>query len=459
MESREEGMGIAYCIPTYNHPEVIDDILSKSIELYQKYHMDVYIYDSSADNRTQDVVTAYIVHGFDNLYYIKVDESVGIDDKMLMIFSGYGQKKEYKYIWPVKDRVYVEECTLKCVTENIENGYDAIFLIASLHPTVTESCRYVPEVYDDPAELYGAWGWLATSMNVTVFRVQTMLADVDWKEFKEQYFFNGESYFDQFVVLFHSLAQRQKCSVRIIPPKKAKFYTSSLGKSSWTARTFHVWANLWLKANDALPSCYDRYKSRTIKHATSLPWILGSYDQLIKLREDGILSKEVFAKIYSQWEAVSDIPAEEVVLIVCRQYQEVHNIINSRVNRLFESGDYVNASLLYRMNRWIIRNLGGNKEYMLLGDFLEIYHEELTGGVKKGIFCGISGYGDVERKYLKLKEILHNMECDSEEETWKEVRGFIQENAISSQFINRVINNTCTDKEKVLCILLKALQG
>ena len=55
-----EEAGIAYCIPTYNHPQVMEDVLGKCLPLYQKYKIDVYVYDSSTDNKTCEIGRAHV---------------------------------------------------------------------------------------------------------------------------------------------------------------------------------------------------------------------------------------------------------------------------------------------------------------------------------------------------------------------------------------------------------------
>ena len=62
---------IAYCIPTYNHPDTIRDVLEKSAALYKEYGIDIYIYDSSEERDTEDIVNEFIQCGYDNIFYIK----------------------------------------------------------------------------------------------------------------------------------------------------------------------------------------------------------------------------------------------------------------------------------------------------------------------------------------------------------------------------------------------------
>ena len=56
---------IAYCIPTYNHPDTIRDVLEKSAALYKEYGIDIYIYDSSEERDTEDIVNEFIQCGYD----------------------------------------------------------------------------------------------------------------------------------------------------------------------------------------------------------------------------------------------------------------------------------------------------------------------------------------------------------------------------------------------------------
>ena len=130
MDRKTTEKQIACCIPTFNHPQVIKAVLGECASVYQKNGVDIYIYDSSTDKETKNIVEAFVREGFKNLYYIELDPSVGFDEKLIMLFSGYGLKYNYKYIWPVKDRSYVKETTLQIVMEETEKGYDAILLTA-----------------------------------------------------------------------------------------------------------------------------------------------------------------------------------------------------------------------------------------------------------------------------------------------------------------------------------------
>lgn len=44
------------------------------------------------------------------------------------------------------------------------------------------------QVYCDPAEFYNVAGWLATSMNTTIFHCDRLLKNIDWDDFRKRYF-------------------------------------------------------------------------------------------------------------------------------------------------------------------------------------------------------------------------------------------------------------------------------
>lgn len=459
MENTLEDGGIAYCIPTFNHPEVMMDILSNGVLLYQKYNIDIYIYDSSTDNRTYEIVEYLIAQGIHNLYYVKIDPSVSVDNKLLMIFSGYELKKNYKYIWPVKDRVFVGEHTLKLISELLHKEYDVLFLILMLHPLFEEECLSTPIFYDDPIEFYGTWGWFATSLDTTIFRVESLLKNFDSEKFKQRYFFQGLNGFDHFTVLFHSLAMQDKCSVKLIPYQDIMCYSSPFGASSWTENIFLVWADCWTKTNDALPAIYDKYKNQTIKRATMLPWIFGSYDNLILLRVNGILTPDIYKQIHQTWGRLSDIPLEDLELIVYEQYDRLHDIVVNRLKRLLVAGNYMEADLLHKINQQLLTSLNGKKEYFLIREFLEIYALEKHSDVETDIFAGVSDYSEIKQKYVTLKFMLRRLEYNIAENTFCEMAEFIKNNNISNTFIAYLVNKTCIDKEQTVDKLLKIYKG
>lgn len=307
-------MNVAMCIPTYNRAEVVEDTLSRGIEGYAKMGIDLYYYDGSDNEDTRRVVEKYINKGYKNIKYMKYTPDV---NRAAMIYTGKGLDKEYDYIWPVKDRVWFEEPTLKAVGKAMEEGFDAIFLgvlWSYAHPGIGT------KTYENPKEFYLDWGYLVTSIDVNIFRRESMLTVLTYEEL-----LNYDPAFTHFQIMFQQLAEGKK-SVRALVGNDIVAYNSSLATSCWKKETFSIWKDEWISVNDNLPECYNEYKAEVIKHAGRLPWIFGNVNSLIEFRECGALSPENLDSILKNWERVSDIPKEKVIAIANGTYDKRHDL-------------------------------------------------------------------------------------------------------------------------------------
>lgn len=63
---------VACCYLTYNHPEAMDEVLEHICVPYGEKGIDIYVYDSSENNDTENVVGKYIEKGQCRLFYVPV---------------------------------------------------------------------------------------------------------------------------------------------------------------------------------------------------------------------------------------------------------------------------------------------------------------------------------------------------------------------------------------------------
>ena len=447
---------IAYCIPTYNHPDVIEDVLEKVGFLYKKFDIDVYIYDSSEDNRTYWVIKHLVDRGMDHLYYVKIDTQIGLDEKLIKIFQGYGLKKKYKYLWMVKDRVYVPENTLQLLAYETEREYDVIFLDAAISE---EKISMMKQVYCDPAEFYNVAGCLATSMNTTIFHCDRLLKNIDWDDFRKRYFFEGENQYDHFTVLFHTIGVKKDVKVRLLCGDQVQFCESDLGKSLWIKRTFQIWGNLWPRVNEALPACYKKYKKKVIKEAASLPWILGSIDILLILKEKGCLSPEIYEIFKDNWKNISNVSLTDFKYIAYASNRELRGkgtnfwtvldylLINERYQEIYT---------VYYNYCWL-KQLSEDGKYTILGECLRIYAEEKQRNLDKTILSCETHMDEVIEKYMVIKYMLMRLEYDIDVEQWGNISGYVTQKHISSPFIMYIANKHCKNPQKALESLVNIL--
>lgn len=302
-------MNIAICIPTYGCAQAVEQVLNCSLNLYKEYDIDVYYFDSSEDDETKKIVEKYINLGYDNLYYNKVEEGCLLDYKIDLILEGKGINKKYDYIWPMKNRAYVDRETLIEIIKSAEKKNDVIVIGA------TQGNGLSTTVYSDPVEFYGAWGWLVTSLDIVIYRYESMIDGYNAAEFRDlhkgSYYANWSIWF----YLFCQLAKLKDPKIKFLYGDNIRKFDVSAGRSLWTKNILEIWVTYWIEANENLPDCYNIYKDRIIKAAPSMSCILGGEKRLEELYRAGAFSLEQFEKIEKNWERISDIPRETATKI------------------------------------------------------------------------------------------------------------------------------------------------
>lgn len=310
-------MNVAMCIPTYNRANVVEDTLSRGIEGYAKMGIDLYYYDSSTNEDTKKIVEKYAAMGYKNINYVPVTETKNVAQKLEMIFMGEGLNKKYDYIWPVKDRVWFEVPTLLAIDNAMQENVDVIFLgvlWSYHHPDIGT------KIYESAREFYADWGYLVTSIDVNIFRYESMINDIDFDELK-----NYNDCFSHFQLMFNKLAGDTK-KVKALVGDEIIAYNSNRSGSGWKESAFLVWKDKWIDVNEKLPEYYNEYKAEVIKHAGRLPWIFGSVDSLLEFKNCGALTPDNLDSVLKSWERVSDIPREKVIAIANGTYDKRHDL-------------------------------------------------------------------------------------------------------------------------------------
>ena len=308
---------IAVCVMTYNHPDTIEDVLKESVDDYKELGIDIYYYDTSENEDTRNIIKDWQHRGYDNLYCVDYAPKELAVPKMFQVIEGKGLQKEYDYIWPIKDRSWCPRATLEQIMEAVERGYDAIFL--GVGGEIGQNTEY------SRAELfYRDWGWLATSIDVTIFKRDSMIATY--------YRMVGEQIYERdricgwyhYSTLLYMFYWKNNPLVYVICNEEAKINNSQLSKSGWEERIFEIWKDSWIEINESLPDVYDEYKAYITKKGASLPWILGNVLRLMELHEKGILTSENCGEVLQNWERVSNISPSVVQRIACGNYDPYH---------------------------------------------------------------------------------------------------------------------------------------
>lgn len=369
-------MNVAMCIPTYNRSKVVEDTLSRGIENYKKYGIDIYYYDGSTNDDTKKLVQKYIDQGYTNIKYISESDP---EKRHVLCFTGGGLEKEYDYVWPVKDRVWFEEPTLVKVMQAMQEGHDAIFLgvlPCFSNPTVGT------KVYTEPEEFYRDWGYLVTSLDVNIFKRETMISELTYD--KVMSYSVAYTHFD---IMFRGLNEKGR-TVKALVEDDIIAYNSKLISSGWKKNAFSLWVDSWIDINDKLPERYRDYKDIVIKQAGKLSWIFGSVESLIDFKEQGAFENIDIEELSKKWSRVSNIRWDKVLAINNGTYDERHDI-----DRVPQDMDEF-LGLIVKMAQ-LIKEGNFTKEQIPFNDVLLGAFNKAKAGCKNNIGCANIALGSL----------------------------------------------------------------
>lgn len=213
------------------------------------------------------------------------------------------------YMWFLKDRSWCGEKTLKLMYRATEEPHDVIFLDVG-HP----DCPSELSICRDADEFYHRCGDYATSMDTTIYHVQSILKNTFNSDYRNPFFYH-------FLIIFEQLAKKSLPDICLLAGRNVTIFQSHKGHSGWHENRLKIWGTEWIHANESLPDCYT-HKDEIIKRTASFPWILGDVNVLVDLHDKGILTPEYFEEIKEFWERVSDMSLETLRQIAYGKYIE-----------------------------------------------------------------------------------------------------------------------------------------
>lgn len=315
---------IAMCVMTYNHPEVVEEVLAACAQHYYDAQIDIYYYDSSDNAETESIVLEY-QKKYDNIYYVKYGSDYKLIDKLHDVLKEIGLQEKYEYIWIMKDRSYCKPELLADVKETIKQHYDGILIGAFQAPLIGN------QVYTDPVELYRDWGFMATSMDVFIYRVESFSdkLDVDALFAKEDKYYRM---WTLWIVIFNWMAEMAKTSTLSIAfrqnPNYTFFCSASNGVSFFykDVRQVKVWKEYWIEANHSLDEIYNPWKEKVIRCAGYYPIVFGSLDKFRLAHNEGLFTEDNADRVLNSWDEISYIPKSTVKKIALGQFEEGHEV-------------------------------------------------------------------------------------------------------------------------------------
>lgn len=392
-------MTAAYCVLTKDHPDVMKEI---SLNFYAPLiakGFDIYVYDSSEDDSTRNLINAWNQAGYNNIYYVDARFTKTGDEKLIAIYMGIGLKKEYDYIWNAKDRVMFSSDFLDRVLEDMRKSPDVI-LTAREEDSYCFSYTKFDDEYTNPVSFFRDFGATSTSWESVIFNRKTMLSGIDWIEYEQKYKVGYSNPFNQPTVLFARLAEIDNPYIIVERPEEYEKLCSKKAGQSWLSQAVSLWGVKWPAAVGRLPDIYNEYKKHVIKVETMHTCVFGSHGQLMGLASNKYLNKENFELIRPYFHELSDIPVEYIELMIEDKIEELATILWNDYNRFYVEGDIEKIIWYHNANDWL-SGIIGKVEYDNMQKYFEEYLHEGDEEIKNSFFKDIDSLDSAIEKVKK----------------------------------------------------------
>lgn len=290
---------LAICVPIYNQPEMLREMFVRCLSNYEDFGIDIYIYDSSSDNETENVIQEYRAD-YRNLYYKHLSADICSNIKVLEAYQEIIEAKKYEYLWLCPDYIQLTRQGTESVLEHCREGFDICVLNYRDVENIGE------KRYTDINAFFLDCAWHMTSYMATVIKLASF-ADVDWEEFYKRYTIPGRMLHSHVAFYFEQLAKLPKVKAMHVPVSAAHLRVSSYRKDSlWKKEIYPIWCDYWPDMVHALPDRY-QYKEEVIKKLGVNTGIL-SWNNFKALRRENIYDLDVFHTYRNKWKNLTNVP-------------------------------------------------------------------------------------------------------------------------------------------------------
>lgn len=296
---------IVICVPTYNRPKMVQEVLEYELAYYVNYNFDIIYYDSSENSETYDVIQK--ARDKKNIAYKKMDSRFCLDYKIIEILKDL-RNTDYDYVWLMNDSISITEEALKILIPILEENYDLIRLPLSGSGRKEDFiCENVNTWFEDCSQ--GMAHMASTIMSTSLLKDD----NIDWENLRNKYVCNNELnekhgfffmvafYLERILTLnrFKGIMIGNRVKWRRDSPLKANV-------SYWNDMLFDVWIRSYCETILALPDVY-KNKENTIRISDNIQVGRFSSSMLKRYRVDGSYSYSVYKKYKRYFKYVTDL--------------------------------------------------------------------------------------------------------------------------------------------------------
>ena len=323
-------MDLAVIIPTCNRASAIDSLLFQSAYQLRKYGVDIIIYDSSEDDKTENLVRNFQLDGCWNVIYRRYEGSFdgfSLDHKIMDAYRDY--LEQYQYLWVCRDGLIITPDTcMRQLCSYIQKGIDCIIVDAKFRNGDEES----ETVYGDgeAQSFFQEQCIRMATLGTLIFSsklIRTIL---------EQIPLNEQTYsLWQMAAPLHYYAMAPFSVVGYIG--EVFFYnTAGTANSFWNkaGKAMEQWAYRWYTVVTELPACYDAAKEEVLKidMYDFHPFYLNS---LMRMRGNGGLSVKIVRHNKEYLSHVSDTALWKYYAVALMPRWSARFLVDHQEGRIF----------------------------------------------------------------------------------------------------------------------------
>lgn len=397
---------IVVCVPTYKRIDLIKEFLETQVEIYKKYNIDIWIYDSNETNECQELVNIY-KKIYDNIFYISIPSSTHSNQKVMRIYEGYDRNKDYDYVWLSQDAYRITDNELCDIVNKVKKQYDIITISNDDNMCIGN------KEYFNILEYFRDTAWKLTGYGNCIVKTSTMINDVDWKYIEDKYLAKDCINYSHVGYYFEQLLKINNPKMYFKHVNDGEYYWSELKKhSAWVKDTFHIICDVWPALVNKIPSYYDTYKNDVIKSLGVNASIL-TYRKFIYLRKSDIYNKYIYEHYKGLWNQFCDVdesflsrlanvlPCEvisleqERVLNFCKNYKYIYIYGCGKISKEV-------VDILKSINiGWKAFFISGKSEQSCLDNHKILKFDKMLLNENVGIIMGLSykNYNEVIKKY------------------------------------------------------------
>lgn len=282
---------LCICIPTYNRPEAISEVLEKELDFLNKYSVELGIFDSSEDMETELIVKKYIDQGYKNLFYQKCDLRIytSASKKIYLIYEEMAEKS-YDYIWMIHDHTTFNETAFKYILEQLDVNGDFYFL-------EMRASRFSVNTIVDLNDFLPKAALSLARLGTAIVRRESFLKGTDWKRMSQKYLQEENCGYCHVGYYFERMMELKNPRIIQLKFSRECFVDfKRFEKLGWHSASVRICLGHWGSTLMALP---DQYTSKITALQTQDKWLLSKY-KLLEYKKSGNYSISDFLK-YRKW--------------------------------------------------------------------------------------------------------------------------------------------------------------